>query len=166
MKASTSGIRPRSNSGSGPGSSARSTALYVLDDGVWVSHIVGAPDFVNAPFRALFPDGVPARLPLVVRSEGPAMPAPPAPEVTGPFATCLLGEIAEGFSLVVYAGGSVADLAACADGLGVTAVYGLAAGEWVSYILAAPDFVNARFRELFAEGVRTVTPLVVKGEGP
>ena len=139
------------------------TALYVLHEGEWVSHILGAPDFVNAPFRALFADGVPSLLPLVVHSEGPPSGAPAVPEVTEPFVTCLRAEIAQGFSLVVYGGGSVADLDACAEGLGVTAVYALDGGEWVSYILAAPDFVNARFRALFAEGVPAVTPLVVRG---
>ena len=142
------------------------TALYVLHDGAWVSHIVGAPEFVNARFRELFADSVPALLPLVVRSEGPATPAPPAPAVTEPFATCLRGEIATGFSLVLYEGGSVDDLVACAEGLGVTAVYVLVEGEWVSYILGAPEFVNARFRGLFPDGVPAATPLTVRGEGP
>ena len=59
---------------------------------------------------------------------------------------------------------AVADLAACAAELGVAAVYALAGGEWVSYILGAPDFVNARFRALFADGVPVATPLVVRGE--
>ncbi len=139
------------------------TALHVLHEGEWVSHILGAPDFVNAPFRALFADGVPAHLPLVVRSEGPSTPAPPAPEVAEPFATCLQGEVAEGFSLVLYEGGSVDDLVACAEGLRVTAIYALADDEWVLYILAVPDFVNTRFRALFADGVPAVTPLVVRG---
>ncbi|MCY3655370.1 MAG: cadherin-like beta sandwich domain-containing protein, partial [Chloroflexi bacterium] len=139
------------------------TALYVLHEGAWGSHILGAPDFVNAPFRALFAAGVPALTPLVVRSEGPVTPAPPAPDVTEPFATCLIGEVGEGFSLVLSAGGIVDDLAACAEGLGVIAVYALSGGEWVSYILAAPDFVNQPFRELFADGMPVATPLVVKG---
>ena len=138
------------------------TALYALDEGAWVSHILGAPDFVNAPFRALFANGVAALTPLVVRSEGPATPAPPAPEVTEPFATCLRGEVVEGFSLVLHEGGSVADLASCAAGLGVTAMYALDGGEWLSYILAAPDFVNTRFRELFADGVPAATPLIIR----
>ena len=46
------------------------------------------------------------------------------------------------------------------------ALYALHEGEWVSYILGAPDFVNAAFRELFADGLPAVTPLVVKSEGP
>ncbi|MYE45921.1 MAG: hypothetical protein F4X25_04060, partial [Chloroflexi bacterium] len=141
------------------------TALYALHEGRYVSYIQGAPEFVNASFRDLFADGVPALHPLVVRSEGPATPAPPAPEVTEPFATCLRGEITEGFSLVVYEGGGVDDLAACAEGLGVTAVYVLVEGEWVSYILGAPEFVNARFRELLPHGVPAATPLTVRAEG-
>ena len=142
------------------------TALYALHEGDYEPYILGAPDFVNARFRALFPEGVPALTPLTVNSDGPATPAPPAPEVTEPFATCVLGAIADGFSLVVYEGGSVHDLVACAEGLGVTAVYVLAEGEWVSYILGAPEFVNTRFRALFADGVPVATPLVVRGEGP
>ena len=40
-------------------------AVYVLDDGVWVSYILGAPEFVNRSFRELFTDGVPVATPLV-----------------------------------------------------------------------------------------------------
>ena len=43
-----------------------------------------------------------------------------------------------GFSLVVYGGGSVEDLVACAEGRNVTALYALDGGEYVSYILGAP----------------------------
>ena len=141
------------------------TALYALHEGEYEPYIIGAPDFVNARFRALFPEGVPALLPLVAHSDGPATPAPAAPAVTEPFATCLRGEIGEGFSLVVSEGGNVADLVACAEGLGVTAVYALVEGEWVSYILGAPEFVNARFRGLFPDGVPAATPLTVRGGG-
>ena len=98
-------------------------ALYVLDGGEWVSYILGAPDFVNADFRALFADGVPALTPLVARSDGPATAAAVASAVTGPWAACLQGEIAEGFNLVVYEGGSVGDLEACAEGVGLAALY-------------------------------------------
>ena len=45
-------------------------ALYVLNDGVWVSYTLGAPEFVNAAFRELFTDGLPAVTPLVGKSEG------------------------------------------------------------------------------------------------
>ena len=44
-------------------------ALYVLEDGAWVSYILGAPEFVNRPFRELFTDGVPAATPLVGKSD-------------------------------------------------------------------------------------------------
>ena len=83
----------------------------------------------------------------------------------GPSATCLRGAIVEGFSLVLYGGGSVEDLEACARSLDVAAVYALAGGEYVSYILGALEFVNERFRELFADGLPAPTPLVAKSEG-
>ena len=38
------------------------------------------------------------------------------------------GEVAAGFSLALYEGGSVDDLAACASSLGVSAVYALVGG--------------------------------------
>ena len=47
-------------------------ALYVLQDGEFVSHILGAPEFVNQPFRDLFAGGLPAITPLTARSEGPS----------------------------------------------------------------------------------------------
>ena len=142
------------------------TSLYALSKGEYVSYFPDAPEFVNRPFTELFPEGVPALTPLTVRSEGPASPAPAAPEVSEPFATCLLGEISEGFSLVVYEGGSIADLKACAAGRGVTAVYALVEGEYVPYFLGAPEFVNRAFAELFADGVAAAMPLTVKSEGP
>ena len=142
------------------------TAIYALEGGEYVSYTLGAPEFVNEDFRALFADGVPALTPLTVKSEGPATAAPLASAVTGPWAACLQGEIAEGFNLVVYEGGSVDDLVACARGRGVSAVYTLNEGEYVSYILGAPEFVNQSFAGLFADGVPSVTPLVVKRDGP
>jgi len=142
------------------------TALYALTGGEYVPYILGAPEFVNARFAELFADGVPALLPLIGRSEGPATPAPATPAVTEPFPTCLRGEIGEGFSLVLYEGGSVDDLEACAAGLGVTAVYVLTDGDWVTYILGAPEFVTAPFRAVFADGVPVATPLTVRGAGP
>ena len=143
------------------------TALYALSGGEYVSYIAGAPEFVNADFRALFADGVPALTPLTVKSDGPPS-ADPAPDggVAQPWAACLQGEIAEGFNLVVYEGGSVDDLVACAEGVGLAAVYALNDGVWVSYILGAPEFVNRSFRELFTEGLPPIAPLVAKSDGP
>ena len=140
------------------------TALYVLDGGTWVSHIVGAPDFVNERFGELFAGGVPALTPLTVKSDGPATGDPGPPAVAEPWTECLRGEIVEGFSLVLYEGGSVDDLAACAANLGVGALYVLNEGTWVSYILGAPEFVNLTFRELFPDGIPVAMPLVAKSE--
>ena len=72
--------------------------------------------------------------------------------VPEPWPHCLRSDIADGFSLVMYGGGSVDDLVACAQSREVTALYALDGGVWVSYILGAPEFVNQPFRELFAEG--------------
>ena len=66
----------------------------------------------------------------------------------------------------MYEGGGVADLEACARSLGVAAVYALVEGEYVPYILGAPEFATARFRELFPDGVPAATPLTVRGAGP
>ncbi|MCY3505353.1 MAG: hypothetical protein OXH41_04240 [Chloroflexi bacterium] len=49
---------------------------------------------------------------------------------------CLRGELAEGSSLVLYEGGSVAELMACAEERKVAALYTLHEGEWVAYIPA------------------------------
>ena len=138
------------------------TALYVLVEGEWVSYILGAPVF-NVRFRGLFPDGLPALTPLTARSEGPASPAAaPGGEGALSWPACLVGEIAEGFNLVLYEGGSVDDLDACAESRHVVAVYALHEGEYVPYILGAPELVNRSFRELFAGGVPAATPLVAK----
>ena len=142
-------------------------ALYTLGDGEWVSYIVGAPDFVNAAFGARFTDGVPSLTPLLAKSEGPPSADPASiPEVTEPWPDCLRGEVGPGFSLVVSKGGSVEALAACAERLGASALYTLDNGEWVSYILGAPDFVNEQFGAVFADGLAAGTPLLVKRDGP
>ena len=142
--------------------------LYVLHEGVYVSYILGAPDFVNAGFIELFPDGLPPITPLVAGSNGPPSADPFGDLEDGgqPWPECLHGAIAAGFSLVVYEGGSVDELEACARSADITALYTLSEGEFVSYILGAPDFVNQPFRELFAEGLPSITPLVARSEGP
>ena len=94
------------------------TALYALHEGVYVSHILGAPDFVNAGFLELFPDGLPPITPLVAASNGPPSADPFGDLDDGgqqPWPECLRGDIAAGFSLVVYEGGSVDELEACAQ---------------------------------------------------
>ena len=87
-------------------------------------------------------------------------------EETGPSASCLRGAINEGFNLVVSEGGSVEDLVACAESRNVTALYTLDGGEYVSYILGAPGLVNEGFDALYADGLRALTPLIAKSEGP
>ena len=141
-------------------------ALYALHEGVYVSYILGAPEWVNAGFAELFPGGVPPFTPLTVKSNGPPSADPNRGDgALLPGTECLRGEIAVGFSLVVSGGGSVEDLVACAESRDVVTLYALQDGEWISYILGAPEWVNGSFRELFAEGLPSITPLVVRSEG-
>ena len=141
------------------------TALYVPHEGDYVPYIPGAPEFVNLPFRELFPHGVPALTPLIAKSDGPPSADPAAAsEITEPWPDCLRGDIVSGFSLVLYEGGSVAQLASCAESRDVSAVYVLAGGGYVPYILGAPDFVNRPFRELFPGGLDPVTPLIARSD--
>ena len=110
---------------------------------------------------------MPALTPLIVRSEGPPSANPAAAsKVTEPWPDCLRGGVVEGFSLVLYEGGSVDDLEGCARSLDVAAVYALVDGEYVPYILGAPEFVNAPFGELYAGGVPAATPLIARSDGP
>ena len=144
-------------------------ALYALHEGVYVSHILGAPDFVNREFREIFADGLPVMVPLVAASNGPPSADPFGDLDDGgqqPWPECLRGDIAAGFSLVVYEGGSVDELEACAQSRDVAALYALSEGEFVSYILGAPAFVTQPFRDLFADGLPLMTPLVGRSEGP
>ena len=57
-------------------------------------------------------------------------------------------------------------LETCARGHGVTAMYTLHEGAYVSYIVGAPEFVNRSFAGLFADGVPALTPLVGKRDAP
>ena len=47
-------------------------ALYALQEGVYVSYILGAPEFVNEQFGAFFADGLAAGTPLLVKRDGPS----------------------------------------------------------------------------------------------
>ena len=141
------------------------TALYTLDGGEYVSYILGAPELVNEGFDALYADGLPSLTPLIAKSEGPPSADPAAAsEVTEPWPDCLRGAIATGFSLVVYEGGSVEDLDSCAQSSNVAAVYALVDGEYVPYILGAPEFVNRSFVELFRDGLAPVTALIARSD--
>ncbi len=146
-------------------------ALYMLDNGVYVPYIVGAPEFVNRSFHESYPDGVPPFTPFVAGSNGPPSAGP---IVTGPAEDELatlrgsncLGENTTGFSFVVYGGGSVEELETCAGSQGVTALYVLSDGEWVPLILGAPDFVNRSFFDLYPGGLPALTPLVAYSDSP
>ena len=149
--------------------SRHGTALYTLHDGGYVPYILGAPEFVNSSFGELFAGGVPATTPLIIKSDGPPT-ADPAGSITGddltpPWPECLRGTVATGFSLVLYQGGAIEELATCAESRNITAIYALDEGGYVAYIIGAPDFVNRSFGALFAYGLRAAAPLIVKSAG-
>ena len=143
------------------------TVLYALEGGAYVPYILGAPGFVNRPFLELYAEGVPAVTLFIAGSDGPAT-ADPASDggAAQSWPECLRGDVAAGFSLVLYEGGSVEEVGACAQGRGVTALYALEGGAYVSYILGAPEFVNRPFFELFADGLAPMAPLIARSEGP
>ena len=84
----------------------------------------------------------------------------------GPEASCLQGAVDVGVSLLTYAGGSVGELTTCAEGRHIKALYATWGGDFVSYVLGAPDFVNRAFRELYPDGVPANTPLLATSDGP
>ena len=146
-------------------------ALYATRDGAFVPHILGAPEFVNRSFREVYAGGVPPITLLLAKSGGPATAepgggGPPGGGAPQPWPECLRGDVATGFALVLYEGGVVEDLAACARGRGVAALYALDDGSFVPYILGAPAFVNRDLAELFADGLPAATPLLARSEGP
>ena len=147
-------------------------AFYVLDHGLYVPYIVGAPDYVNRSFHEFFAGGVPPITPLIAGSNGPPSAGPIVAGladdelVTLRGSSCLLGEIAPGFSLSIFEGGSLDELETCARSQRVTALYVLHDGDWVSFILGAPDSVNQSFFELYADGLPPVTPLVARSDSP
>ena len=142
------------------------SALYATHDGGFVSHILGAPVFVNRDFAELYAGGVPPLTLLLAKSEGPATAGPGSGPPPAPWPRCLRGDAAAGFALVLYEGGGLDELAACARGRGVTALYATHGGAFVSYIPGAPAFVNRDFAELFAGDLPAATPLLARSEAP
>ena len=142
----------------------RVSALYATDGGAFVPYIVGAPSFVNRPFTDLHASGLLPGTLLVAKSDGPPSPAPPGAPDEPPWPECLRGEIATGFSLVRYEGGSLEALEPCARERLVTALYATHEGAFVPYIVGAPAFVNRAFRDLHAGGLPHGTPLLAKSD--
>ena len=70
------------------------------------------------------------------------------------------------FGIVTFAGGSIADLEACARSLSVTALYAADGERYVSYILDAPALVNEAFSALFPDGLPAAAELLSRSEPP
>ena len=71
-------------------------AFYALHEGVYLPYILGAPDFVNAGFLELFPDGLPPVTPLIAGSNGPPSADPFGDDLEDggqqPWPQCLRGD--------------------------------------------------------------------------
>lgn len=96
-----------------------------------------------------------------------AEPAPEPVQEEPQEASLLSGEVLHGgISLVVFSGGTTAELiAAIACPLPDLAMWASnASGNLVQYSTGVPDFVNARWVELFPSGVPELTPLLLKCE--
>ena len=76
----------------------------------------------------------------------------------------LIGDLAAGYSLVLFSGGSVEELAAAAEARGASVVYARIRGLWFSYFLSGPDFLNQSFQAMFKDGVPALTPLLTSSE--
>ena len=82
-----------------------------------------------------------------------------------PTASCLRGPIHNGFSLVSYEGGSLAELEACAHHSLVSVLWAPTEEGWVHLITGAPDFVNREFRNLYPGGVPANTAFLARSDG-
>lgn len=72
------------------------------------------------------------------------------------------GDIANlGVSLVLFSGGSMDGLVAAAQAEGVTTISATVNGKFMTYVVGAPEFVNAAFKAHFSGGVDAQTPLVL-----
>jgi hypothetical protein len=61
--------------------------------------------------------------------------------------------IVAGLNLSTYNGGTVAEMAADAAAAGATTVSVTVGGVFVTYVVGAPDFVNAAFTANFPDGI-------------
>lgn len=85
--------------------------------------------------------------------------APTPTEGEGTFASA---PAESGVSIVVFNGGTVAQLAETAAGLDVVSVSATVDGAFVVYIVGAPAFVNAAFNAAFPDGLAAGTAVILK----
>jgi len=69
---------------------------------------------------------------------------------------------ASGVSIVVFNGGTVAQLAETAAGLDVVSISATVDGAFVVYVVGAPAFVNAAFNAAFPDGLAAGTAVILK----
>lgn len=86
--------------------------------------------------------------------QGPLAGAQNRPEFAGQIPS-------RGVALVVFSGGTLAELIEAARAQGAATIAATFDGEFVVHVVGAPDFVNAMFESRFAAGVGPQTPMVL-----
>ncbi len=128
-------------------------ALYHQAPSGWTAFFPDAPAFLSEPFRDRFRYGL---------STGQALVAKRGTDPSGP---CLSGLTESRLSLVMFSGGSVDELAACAQSLTVDALYHRTINGWTAFFPDAPSFLSESFRNRFRNGLSTGQALVAKRAG-
>ena len=75
---------------------------------------------------------------------------------------CLEGLTEARLSEVIFVGGSVSELEACAQSLDVDALYHHRDGVWAGFFPEAPEFLSHAFRNRFAAGLPVSEPLIAR----
>ena len=125
-------------------------ALYHQAPSGWTAFFPDAPAFLSEPFRDRFRYGL---------STGQALVAKRGTDPSGP---CLSGLTESRLSLAIFSGGSMDELAACAQSLSVDALYHRSINGWTAFFPDAPSFLSESFRNRFRNGLSTGQALVAK----
>lgn len=83
-----------------------------------------------------------------------------------PATSCLNGLGAEGLSQVSFAGGSIEELAACAEATEIRAVFYWTGTRWYLYAPGGPEFLNRAFMAQFSNGLPEGAELYVRPAEP
>ncbi len=136
-------------------------AAWTLEGGRYRAFGPLAPELVNRAFTGQFADTVPAMTPLWVAADAASSDAATAPlDWSGE--NCFDRAPAVGDNLVVFAGGSVSELAVCGLRHNVQTFYAFDEHGLVSYEFGRSEIRNGAFRSLFTEGLPAATPLIAR----
>ncbi len=136
-------------------------AAWTLEGGRYRAFGPLAPELVNRAFTGQFADAVPAMTPLWVAADEASDDAATAPlDWSGD--NCFDRAPVADDNLVVFAGGSVSELAVCGLRHNVQTFYAFDEHGLVSYEFGRSEIRNGAFRSLFTEGLPAATPLIAR----